>query len=246
LDLKQVFNERLQEIDSYLSLLAALERQVQKGPPEIGGSPITTQQQKILYSSVYLQLYNLVEATATWCIDAIAEAAADNASWKPGDLESQLRREWVRTVARTHVDLNAGNRLDTAVNLCEAILNDSPVSTWSVERGGGGNWDAYEIELISERLGCDLQISRPVESAAKRRIRNDKNSLQLVKDFRNNLAHGTISFEECGDGVTVVDLVDIKNRTTNYLREVISAFQRHIDNHQFIKPERRPYIGAYI
>ena len=48
----EVFNERLQEIETYLDLLDALDRQVQSGPPEIGGSQITVPQQRILYSSV--------------------------------------------------------------------------------------------------------------------------------------------------------------------------------------------------
>jgi MAE_28990/MAE_18760-like HEPN len=65
-DLAQAFDDRLQEINAYLSLLEALERQIREGPPRIGGETITGQQQRILYSAVYLQLYNLVEATATW------------------------------------------------------------------------------------------------------------------------------------------------------------------------------------
>jgi len=229
-----------------LELLDALERQLQQGLPTIGGSPISTQQQKILYSSVYLQLYNLVEATATWCVDAVAEAASENGCWTPRDLAAKLRREWVRATARTHVSLNEGNRLSTTVDFCNSLLRSSPVSRWAVEKGGGGNWDDYELEAITARIGCDLRISRAVESAAKRRIRDDKSALGLVKYLRNKLAHGVLSFEECGDNVTVADLRDIKDRTTNYLREVIAAFERYIDDYEFIVPERRPYIGAYI
>jgi len=35
--LTETFEERLQEIDAYLDLLDALERQVHDGPPRIGG-----------------------------------------------------------------------------------------------------------------------------------------------------------------------------------------------------------------
>ncbi len=94
-DLNGAFEDRLQEIDAYLTLMDALERQIQVGPPRIGGELITAQQQKILYSSVYLQLYNLVEATATWCVEAVASAAADGGRWRPNDLTIELRREWV-------------------------------------------------------------------------------------------------------------------------------------------------------
>ncbi|HVA50081.1 MAG TPA: MAE_28990/MAE_18760 family HEPN-like nuclease [Pirellulales bacterium] len=244
--LSDSFDERLQEIEAYLQLLEALERQVQLGPPIIGGAPITAQQQKILYSSVYLQLYNLVEATANWCINAVTAAAADGARWTAADLDSRLRREWVRTTARTHVDMGYDSRLTTAIAFCDGIIKASPIGAWNVEKGGGGNWDDREIEEISERIGCELSISRPIEAAAKRRIREDMGSLRLVKYLRNRLAHGQISFEECGDGVTVPDLVDIKDRTAGYLREVIAAFERYIADFGFIAPERRPSPGKPI
>jgi hypothetical protein len=239
-DITQAFEERLQEIDAYLDLLDALERQVRNGPPTIGGAPITAQQQRILYSSVYLQLYNLVEATATWCTEAVTEAASEGTRWRPADLASNLRREWVRTTARTHVDLNYDHRLAATVDLCDILLKATPISHWAIERGGGGNWDDYALEDITKRIGCDLNISAPVKTAAKRRIRDDKGSLGLVKHLRNRLAHGTLSFEECGDGVTVVDLKEIRERTANYLREVIASFQKYIDELLFISPDRRP------
>lgn len=244
MDVMQAFDERLREIDAYLDLLDALERQVRQGPPTIGGAPITAQQQKILYSSVYLQLYNLVEATATWCIEAVTDAAAENARWRPADLASQLRREWVRSTARTHVDLNYDNRLNTTVDFCDALLNATPISRWAIESGGGGNWDDYALEFITERIGCDLSISGPVRTEAKRRIRDDKGALGLVKHLRNRLAHGDLSFAECGDAVTVGDLKDIRERTANYLREVIASFQKYIGEYLFISPERRPEIGV--
>lgn len=242
----QAFDERLQEIDAYLDLLDALERQVQQGPPTVGGAPITPQQQKILYSSVYLQLYNLVEATANWCINAVACAAADGSTWKPADLLDKLRREWVKATARTNTVLNPDNRLDETVAFCDLLLSSSPIVAWEIERGGGGNWDNRAIEQMAQRLGCDLQISRTTEIAAKMRIRNDKGSLGLVKDLRNRLAHGEMSFEDCGDGVTAGELRDVRERTANYLREVVVGFNRYIDGHYFLAPNRIPYLGAGI
>ncbi len=238
--LLEAFEERLHEIDVYLDLLDAIQHQAQAGPPRIGNATISTQQQRILYSSVYLQLYNLVEATATWCVDAVSDATTDGDQWKPKDLVDKLRREWVRTKARTHVDLNPGNRLSEIVTFCDLLLEAVPITEWSVERGGGGNWDDSLIEGISARLGCNLTIDPTVSIAAKRHIRDDKNSLGLVKYLRNRLAHGQMSFAECGAGVTVVDLRDVRDRTANYLREVVSAFSDYIDNYFFLSPDSRP------
>jgi hypothetical protein len=242
--LTQTFEDRLQEIGAYLDLLEALERQAQQGPPKIGGATITSQQQKILYSSVYLQLYNLVEATVTWCIEAVATAAADQGRWFPGDLSDELRSEWVRATARTHTDMNKENRLAAAIWFCNRFVQSLPVSPWSIESGGGGNWDDQEIENITARLGCELRIGQSVYRGIKRIIRDDKGALALVKYLRNQLAHGGISFAECGDGVTVSDLKDIKERTALYLREVVQAFRDYIDGHKFLMPGRRPGVGT--
>lgn len=236
--LTQTFEERLQEIEAYLDLLEALERQVQEGPPKIGGAAITAQQQKILYSSVYLQLYNLVEATITWCVDAVVAAAAE--PWHPADLVDKLRREWVRSTARTHLDLNEANRLEEAVKLCDHLVQSLPLLRWSIESKPGGNWDDNEIEEFTERLGCELRISNDVYKGIKRHIREDRGSLALVRYLRNKLAHGSLSFTECGSGVTVVDLKDLKDRTALYLREVVAAFRSYIDGYEFLVPARRP------
>jgi hypothetical protein len=238
--LSQSFEDRLKEIDDYLELLKALDHQLGIGPPMLGGSPVTGQQQKILYSSVYLQLYNLVEATVTWCIDAISAAAVLNGSWKAGDLSRELQREWVRTHAQTHTDMNHDNRLSKTVWFFSQFKNDPPLALWSIEKGGGGNWDDKEIEDITKRLGCDLNITSPVLSAVKRAIREGKGPLALVKYLRNKLAHGSISFAECGDGITVSDLLDTRNKIVQYLREVIVVFIDYVDNHKFLDPERRP------
>jgi hypothetical protein len=243
--LSQTFEERLQEIETYLDLLEALERQMQTGPPIIGGAKITTQQQKILYSSVYLQLYNLVEATVTWCIDAVCAAATDNGRWRPSDLSEHLRREWVRSTARTHIaDLTIEHRLQSAVHLCNHLIQALPISIWEIERGQGGNWDDKAIQAITERLGCQLQISPEVLEGIKRPIRDDKGPLVLVKDLRNRLAHGNLSFVECGNNVTVGDLKEIKDRTVLYLREVITAFSSYIDTYGFLHPNQRPAGGS--
>ncbi len=240
MDLGQLFEERLQEIDAYLTLLVALERQVRAGPPKIAGETITAQQQRILYSSVYLQLYNLVEAAATWCMEAVAAATAENGRWIPGDLSAELRREWVRATARTHVDLSIENRLATAVEFCDRLIQTLPISEWEIEKGGGGNWDDLQLQEFTARIGIQLFVSRAALSGVKRIVREDQGALGLVKLLRNRLAHGSLSFSDCGDGVTVADLIDIKERVALYMREVIQAFCGFIDRYEFLLPNRRP------
>jgi len=233
------FDDRVTEIEEYIDLLQAVESAAQSGPPEIGGTAITTRQQRMLYSSVYLHLYNLVEATATWCISAVADATA-NGPWQIGQLISVVRREWIRANLRTHIHLNPTNRLNCSFEVCEGILNGNPIEEWGIERGGGGNWDDGAIEGVSVRVGCDLVIATATRTAAKRPFRNDKNALEYVKELRNKLAHGSISFEQSGENITVQDLVDLKDRTVNYLREVVQSFVTYLDEFKYLDSAVRP------
>lgn len=241
--LSETFEERLQEIDAYLDLLVALERQTHDGPPKIGGSIITAQQQKILYSAVYLQLYNLVEATVTWCLEAVCAAAARDGLWRPSDLSTELRREWVRTTAQTHAGLSDERRLQRTVECCDHLIQSLPVLAWALDRRGGGSWDDIAIEDMTKRLGCKVRLSREIKTGIKRKIRDDKSVLVLVKDFRNRLAHGSLSFTECGAGVTVIDLQKITKWTGDYLRAVVKSFSDFIATHEFLVPSSRPAAG---
>lgn len=240
--LEQVFQDRLSEIEAYLDLLSAIEAQVQKGPPRLGddGTIISPVQQKILYSSVYLQLYNLIEATITKCVDAVSAAIAKDDAWQPSDLSVELRKEWVRFLARTHTDLNYEKRLKHSLALCEHLIRTLPVGTMQIEKGGGGNWDDVEIHRFAIRLGCALEISGESMAGVKRPFRNEKGALALIVKLRNDLAHGNVSFVECGDDVTVDQLRDLKSRTAAYLKEVVHSFRMFVSGYSFLVPERRP------
>jgi hypothetical protein len=78
--------------------------------------------------------------------------------WKPGDLSTELRKEWVRFTARTHIALNDENRLKHALELVEQLVQALPVIKLQVETSGG-SWDDAQIENVTIRIGLPLQIS---------------------------------------------------------------------------------------
>lgn len=244
IDLASFFDERYEEVDMYLSFLQNVEDAAREGAPRFRGTQttITTAQKKILNSSLYLQLYNLVEATVLRCLEAVA-AAVKESGRRPSDLNVSLRTEWVRSIARTHIDMGADKRLEAALKLCEQLLQQMPIRQFSIEPGGGGNWDDSSIETICERVGCDLTISPSSLQAVKRHIRDDMGALKLVKNRRNGLAHGSLSFVDCSDGVTVAELRSLATAVGDYLREAVGCFVNFIES-QIAEGEEQTKMGG--
>lgn len=229
-----------------MDFLAQLEVESQSGSPKFSTSAttISPDQQKLLYASVYLQLYNLVEATVTLCVQSVVDAACDP-QWKPNDLSAVIRREWIRNTARTHIDLTYTNRLEAAVKLVDHVLAATPVQgDFEIERGGGGNWDDEQIEKMSARLGSKLKVSRAVRKLIKQKVRDDYGPLKLVRTMRNELAHGQISFTESASETTVSDLSQLTNAVLRYLSEVVDHFDGFISNYEYLEPTSRPVVAA--
>lgn len=236
------FEERLSEVDVYLDFLRSIDATAQTGPPRLDGAehPITAAQQKILFSTVYLQLYNLVESSMTRCIEAVARATMTGSQWRPADLSEHLRKEWVRAKARPFGDLNPNHRYEAAIEVCNHLVAALPVVGFEIEVGGGGNWDDTVIENVCTRLGLRINAPTEVYSAIKRRFQDDMGPLTLVKVLRNRLAHGSISFVECAETTTVARLIELRNMTVDYLRQVVSRFDTFITDYEFVAEDRRP------
>ena len=242
-ELVRPFEERYSEIDIYLEFLDGLDLVMKSGVPRLGGPEgpvVTVQQQRILFSSVYLQLYNLVESTVTSCLDAISKRAVVAGEWLPGDLTAEVRQEWVRRMAQTHTEMAAETRLQKAIALCDHLVASLPMVSFEIERGGGGNWDDEEIWRMAKRLGVALNLSRQANAGVKRVIRDDLGAMKLIVSLRNKLAHGSLSFVECGQYDTVAQLRQIAVRVAGYMREVVNAFASYIESHGYLRPESRP------
>lgn len=241
-DFETIYSERLIEIESYLDFIAGVEKATQGGVPRIGGNDgelITTEQKKIIYSSVYLLLYNLIESTITGCIDEICEAVVVHKA-TPEALSEKMLGEWVRTVAGTHKDFAYDKRWDNVLKLFDWYSPPKPVSAFSVERGGGGNWDHKAIEKIVDRLGLTWRMSEPTLKDVLVHWKDDMGALSWVKTLRNNLAHGEISFVECAQNVTAQQLRDLTSTIAAYLSEIIELFKKSVEQFEFLNPNSRP------
>jgi hypothetical protein len=237
-ELFDLFEDRLAEIETYLDFLESVEAAIRSGVPRVGGEAgpvVTAQQQRILYSGVYLQLYNLVEATITGCLDAVSKVAMQRAQWAPGDLTKELRGEWVKNIARTNIEMGPDKRLEGAIVLCDHLVSALPVNAFDIEKGGGGNWDDTEIAKVAKRIGCEIKVSKRTYDGVKRIVRDDLGAMALIVSLRNSLAHGRLSFAECGQDDTAAELRILTGNIADYLREVVSIFVSFIEEHKYLR-----------
>lgn len=242
-ELQKQFEERVLQCETYLDLIEALDSALKNGSMEIVGTTrfkISIDQQRILYSGVYLHLYNLVEATMTSCLELVSKAVTDEPKWQVKDLSEHLRKEWVKHVAQPNLFLNEKNRLDNALTLCDHLLSSLPIEEFEIAKGGGGNWHDGEISKIAKRVGFKLKIKPPVMKAITRPLRDDLGAMKLIKEMRNKLAHGSISFVECSRNDTPMNLRELFESVRDYMRAVVASFSQYVIEHQYLNEKSRP------
>jgi hypothetical protein len=81
----------------------------------------------------------------------------------------------------------------------------------------GGNLDAARIREVCDAHGVSHKTDRRTRGGEK---------LLVVKNRRNALAHGDLSFVECGRDYTVAELKEIKMQSFWYLKAILRNIDR--------------------
>jgi hypothetical protein len=82
-----------------------------------------------------------------------------------------------------------------------------------------GNLDSKKIDSIFARYGLSINLNT--------------NELKHVKDFRNKLAHGEISFEECGRQISLPYLDNIIRKTFASLETLLTEITDYLDAEKY-------------
>lgn len=62
----------------------------------------------------------------------------------------------------------------------------------------------------------------------------DGQNLLLVRETRNDLAHGIKSFEEVGRDKTIDELLEIKEEVVEYLGQILENIQDYLDKKEYL------------
>ena len=219
-----IFKEREAEIELYYSAIDELY--LSKVTANNGEKYLEDDFLKILKSNALLMVYNLVESTIMGGILEIYDTLFQQGiTYKM--VRTEIKKIWFSFKFNQVYDKNAHfhSYRDKAEEIITSILSDDKLALDRKATDISGNLDAEKIRQICQEHGIQYKLCPESRGGV---------ILEDVKNKRNNLAHGTISFVECGRDYTIEDLQKIKNETVFFLNNILLGMQSYYDNQLYL------------
>lgn len=201
-DVKETFHQRVLEIETYYIFLKTY---VPNNPDK--------DLNKILRSNLILMLYNLIESSISNSIEQIHNSIYANKT--SFDL---LNVELKKILVKKLQNSNPHNFVTSINNIALDIVKQS----FNKRQISDGNIDNETISKLGNQYGFCTKTSYTTTKSGK--------CLKIIKGRRNDLAHGTYSFTEIGKEYTLEDLLNMKNESINYLKEIIINIESYLVN----------------
>jgi MAE_28990/MAE_18760-like HEPN len=224
--MQQDFQDRVKEIEAYFAFIQAVDEESISLMSKDGMAPAYSASQRedllrTFKASVFLMLYNLMEATVKNSVEAIFdELAKQDVSFD--SCRSEVRRVVLNNLRHCHDEghLRSQNVSDV-LDLFKNLATDVVTRTFQRTEVVSGNVDAREIRELAKQYGF-------MKPAA------DGTLLVTVKANRNDLAHGDKSFAEVGRDFDVSRLKEVKTKTIEYLAKLISSVTDYITQRHYL------------
>ena len=223
------FEERVKEIDLFFDHVKRLYQPdvTLCSVGETGASPLRLDPGflKILKASAFLILYNMVEsAVREGILHIYSEMEADGLHYQ--NVSDKIREIWIDYHYRNVFDLNSNwsSYRKAAARLIDDIINHTVLKLDRRAIDVSGNLDADQVRRICEKHGIRVRAHPGAKGGV---------SLETVKKQRNLLAHGTLSFTECGRQFSIEDLEEIKNQTMIFIRSILNGIDNYVQGKHF-------------
>lgn len=219
------FNTRVQEIDVYFKLLDNVINKDAKlffpANKTHKFKDFDSELVKVMKANSFLLIYNLIESSVKLSITEIYDSITLTAN-KYDDVSDQIRKIWIlenyKNFKNRGTDFIFGAISDIAEDIIDIKFRSEKVIS--------GNIDSRKVSEFSTHIG----FSNTTHHLAKNGVK-----LYQVKKLRNDLAHGSISFSECGRQYTYEDLFETKQQVIIYLRGILNNIKKYLDDEKFKK-----------
>lgn len=219
----EMFDERVQEINLYFEALKELDH----GNTEhlCASHYFNSEFIKILKANTLLMVYNLVESTVMGGILEIYDKLKQEGLTYSG-VRKEIKDIWFAYKFRQVYDQQAhyNSYKDKAIEIVNSILTGEIIELDRKATAISGNLDAQQIRNVCHDHGIYFT---PKDGSRGGVV------LETVKNRRNDLAHGTLSFAECGRDYSIDDLVKIKQETVLFLQGLLIGMKQYYDEKQY-------------
>lgn len=241
---EQLYQERLDETKSMITLATLLDfldqgvgdgvdyqfvmtkARVTAESANHGGLPSDTPDvtlvASVIRSNVKIMVYNIIEYSVASLIQAIYDRL-DDESCSYVDVSEKLRTLWHHTRMRKLRDPNASNETAERIskNLLDEAIKNTTVHISARQTLTGGNLDGEEILRVFKRHGVSVHTANSGFRSTE---------LKDVKDRRNDLAHGSVSFADAGNQVTTAELAELIDHVDSFLTQLRLDVVSYLDS----------------
>ena len=225
--IKEIFNDRKREIDLYFDLINFLDSIDRQTETNLTDSILYNRDiEKIIKANSLLMMYNLIESTLTNSIEKVYSILKeDNITYS--QVRQEIQNIWFNYKFSNAHDKNSHfyTYRDTAEKIINSIMQREPLELNRKATGISGNLDADTIRQICKTHGIQFRTPENCHGGQK---------LSQVKDQRNLLAHGTLSFVECGRDFSISDLHETKIEVETFLQEFINAIEKYYNEKEYL------------
>lgn len=240
MEILDFFNEGRREIEEYLNLMEGIDSVVQVGVPYITGHSektrieIEPRHRAMLHAVVPIQLYNLTESVVKKCTAALEGCLKSLSREETKCLTEKMKVVWIKTLWKTKEKLGDQKRYQRMVEVLEYVREFSGPHPDIEITSSGGNWTSTEICNFFDMFGINVRCTGKLGRKVNQPVRNGERISEYIKNSRNDLAHGNVTFATYGRDLTVSDLRRMADVTFDYLEFVIGRFEDFLRKRHYL------------
>lgn len=223
------FEERCMEIERFLDFVDDLDKGsanqiLNKADNNIWQTkPISREVQKTLRASCYLLIYNLLESTTSEALDSI-HLTLTSEQRDLQELSTNLKKIIFNNLKGGLGEDGIKKIIDDQIDIRLSIINHG----YSKKNFLSGNFDIDAIKKIEKKYGFELHVVGGVDGVY------DKEIIKSIKLKRNALAHGSQSFEQCGQGIPLFSMRSIFKNAKNTLLALINGLNNFLNQKNYL------------
>ncbi len=210
---KNEFSRRKEEINQYFAFLQKIEN---------GEIPATIPLPAVMRATCILLLYNLLESTVILAIDHIHITISTEDTLRFEEAIDEMKKIWIEYKYKNFEDEHRGS--DRIFNILQQLEKDiidiydakSKKKEYLKKVKGvsfAGKIDAKQVLTFAQKYGF----------ASNKRVEGKR--LAQIKHKRNDLAHGEISFQDCGNSYAFDEVKTFKKETFLFLQEFLNNIE---------------------